>query len=98
MPSRFPCSAPRSHLSIQGEVMAHAPSRVANKPAWVDLGSKDAAASRDFYAKLFGWDVEVNSDPQYGGYAIAKAGGHDAAGIGPTMSPGQPTTWSFYIG
>jgi len=78
--------------------MAQAPSRVANKPAWVDLGSKDAAASRDFYAKLFGWDVEVNSDPQYGGYAIAKAGGHDAAGIGPTMSPGQPTTWSFYIG
>ena len=35
-----------------------------NRPAWVDLASSDAAASRDFYAKLFGWQVEVNPDPE----------------------------------
>lgn len=43
--------------------MAQAPSAIVNKPAWVDLSSSDAAASRDFYSKLFGWQVEVNPDP-----------------------------------
>src|SRR5439155_25658235 len=44
----------------------------ANKPAWVDLATDDTAASRYFYSKLFGWQVEVNPDPQYCGYALAK--------------------------
>src|SRR5262245_1865288 len=78
--------------------MAHAPTRVTNRPAWVDLATKDAGAARDFYGKLFGWKTEVNPDPKYGGYGRAKIGGEDAAGIGPVQSPEQPTTWSFYIG
>jgi uncharacterized protein len=69
-----------------------------NRPAWVDLASADAAASRDFYSKLFGWNVEVNPDPQYGGYGLAKLGGSDAAGIGPKQDPNAPTAWSLYIG
>src|SRR4029077_645089 len=68
------------------------------KPIWVDLSSSDAAASRDFYSKLFGWKVEVNPDPQYGGYAIAQIGGKDVAGIGPRMRPEAPTAWTIYIG
>jgi predicted enzyme related to lactoylglutathione lyase len=79
-------------------VMAQTMAQIANKPAWVDLPSSDAAASRDFYARLFGWDVEVNEDPQYGGYAIARIGGKDAAGIGPKMDPNTPTAWNLYIG
>jgi predicted enzyme related to lactoylglutathione lyase len=71
---------------------------VAKKPVWVDLGSSDAAGSREFYSKLFGWDVQVNEDPQYRGYGLAKVNGKDAAGIGPAMSPEQPTAWSIYIG
>ena len=78
--------------------MAQAMTHTLNKPAWVDLASKDAAGSRDFYSKLFGWDVQVNPDPQYGGYALAKVGGHDAAGIGPAMDPNAPTAWALYIG
>jgi len=69
-----------------------------NRPAWIDLSTKDAAAERLFYARLFGWDIEVNPDPQYGGYAIARIDGDDVAGIGPAMSPDQPTAWSLYIG
>jgi len=69
-----------------------------NKPAWVELSSPDAAASRDFYARLFGWQVEVSPDPQYGGYAIAKVGGDDAAGIGPKQMAEAPTAWGLYIG
>jgi hypothetical protein len=71
---------------------------VASKPVWVDLSSKDAVASRDFYAKLFGWKVEVNPDPQYGGYGLAKIDGKDVAGISPAQTPDAPTAWSVYIG
>jgi predicted enzyme related to lactoylglutathione lyase len=78
--------------------MVDAVASVLNKPAWVDLSSSDPAASREFYSKLFGWQVEVNPDPQYGGYAMAKVGGKDVAGIGPKMMPEAPTAWMVYIG
>lgn len=78
--------------------MADTITNVANRPVWVDLSSADAPASRDFYAKLFGWKVEVAPDPQYGGYALAKIGDKDVAGIGPTQSAEMPTAWNVYIG
>jgi predicted enzyme related to lactoylglutathione lyase len=78
--------------------MADIKAAVASKPVWVDLSSNDAAGSRDFYAKLFGWALEVTADPNYGGYAMARIDGKDVAGIGPAQSPGQPTAWSIYIG
>ena len=78
--------------------MAEAVATVANKPAWVDLSADDAKAEGDYYSKLFGWRVEVDPDPQYGGYGLAKIGDEDAAGIGPKMAPGTPTAWTLYIG
>ena len=54
--------------------MADATTTILNKPAWVDLSSSDPIASREFYASLFGWDITVSADPQYGGYAMAKIG------------------------
>src|SRR5713226_3947944 len=96
-----PCRGDRSHRfrGFKGGCpMAQAKTAVASKPIWVDLSSSDAAASRDFYSKLFGWKVEVNPDPQYGGYALAKVGGKDVAGIGPKMMPDAPTAWLIYIG
>ena len=78
--------------------MAQTMTTTLNKPAWVDLSSADAASAREFYAKLFGWNVEVNPDPQYGGYGLAKIDGSDAAGIGPKMDPNAPTAWNLYIG
>jgi hypothetical protein len=71
---------------------------VANRPAWVDLAAADPAAAGDFYSRLFGWNVEVNPDPQYGGYGLARMDGRDVAGIGPKQSADQPTAWSLYIG
>ena len=44
------------------------------RPAWIDLSSSDPAASGAFYARLFGWQVTVSADPQYGGYAMATLG------------------------
>jgi predicted enzyme related to lactoylglutathione lyase len=78
--------------------MSDAKEQGVNRPAWVELSSSDAAASRDFYARVFGWDVEVVEDPQYGGYGMARIDGQDVAGIGSTQMPGQPTAWGMYIG
>src|SRR5687767_13429327 len=78
--------------------MQETTTRLTNKPAWIDLATSDAEASRAFYAKLFGWQWEVNPDLQYGGYGLAKIGGKDAAGLGPKQMPEQPTAWTLYIG
>jgi predicted enzyme related to lactoylglutathione lyase len=78
--------------------MSEARTTAVNRPAWVDLSSSDAGASRAFYSTLLGWSIEVSDDPQYGGYGIARVGGADAAGVGPKMSPEAPTAWSLYIG
>jgi len=71
----------------------------ANKPAWVELSTTDPAAARDFYAKVFGWRIEVSPDPQYGGYALAYTGDEGVAGIG-GKRPGDtsPSNWSLYVG
>jgi predicted enzyme related to lactoylglutathione lyase len=78
--------------------MAQATSVILNRPAWVDLSSSDAEGSRTFYSSLFGWGVDVNPDPQYGGYGLARLGGSDVAGIGPTQSADAPTAWNLYLG
>ena len=78
--------------------MTETTSPATNKPIWIDLASSDPAAAREFFAKVFGWQIEVNPDPLYGGYALAKIGGAEVAGIGGKMSPEAPTTWSVYIG
>jgi hypothetical protein len=70
----------------------------AGKPVWIELSTSDPEASRAFYSRLFGWEVEVTADPQYGGYAIARSGARDVAGIGPSQAPGAPTAWMVYLG
>jgi predicted enzyme related to lactoylglutathione lyase len=78
--------------------MAEAKTAVAHKPVWTDLATSDVAGAGKFYSAVFGWKVEVNPDPQYGGYALAKAGGKDVAGIGPKQMDEAPTAWTVYIG
>ena len=78
--------------------MAQATMTAIGRPVWVDLSSKDAEASRNFYSKLFGWQIDINPDPQYAGYGRATVGGKDVAGIGPTQDPNAPTAWNLYIG
>jgi uncharacterized protein len=78
--------------------MAESIAAAVNRPIWVDLASSDPLASQKFYAALFGWKIEVDPDPQYGGYAVAKLNGKDVAGIGGKMAPDAPDAWSVYIG
>jgi predicted enzyme related to lactoylglutathione lyase len=69
-----------------------------NRPCWVDLSTADPAASRDFYAGLFGWQIDVSPDPQYGGYAMATRNNVGLAGIGPSQDPSAPSAWMLYVG
>jgi len=69
-----------------------------NRPAWVDISSSDPAATREFYSNLLAWDIQVNEDPQYGGYAMAEDAGVGVAGVGSKMDPNAPTAWMLYIG
>src|SRR5437016_4617986 len=78
--------------------MTDVSTRIASRPVWVDLSSSDPTASREFYARLFGWDMQVTQDPQYGGYAMAKLNDGDVAGIGPKQSAEAPDAWNVYIG
>jgi len=78
--------------------MADTKTNVVGSPTWVDLSSKDPAAARDYYGKLFGWETEVQADPQYGGYGMARIAGKDVAGIGGLQDPNAPSAWMVYIG
>ena len=78
--------------------MAEAKTAVAHKPVWTDLATTNPEGARKFYSAVFGWKVEVNPDPQYGGYAIATSSGKDVAGIGPKQMQEAPTAWTVYIG
>jgi uncharacterized protein len=78
--------------------MADAKTFVVNAPAWIDLSTKDPAAARDYYSKLFGWKAEPEKDPEAGGYAIARLDGKDVAGIGGQQDPNAPSAWMVYIG
>ena len=77
--------------------MAEAKTATLNKPGWVDLSSTDAAGSREFYSKLFGWSVDIAEDPQYGGYGMFKVNGKEVGGVGSVQNPQQPTAWTVYI-
>jgi predicted enzyme related to lactoylglutathione lyase len=65
------------------------------RPSWVDIGVPDIAKGAEFYASLFGWNVELGP-PEAGGYSIASLRGKPVAGIGPQMNPGPPA-WTTYV-
>jgi hypothetical protein len=72
------------------------PSTRVGHPVWVDLSTSDPAAAQAFYSTVLGWEIEVDQDPQYGGYGSARVGDKDVAGIGAAQA-GAPTAWSLYL-
>ncbi|MDP9397183.1 MAG: hypothetical protein M3P96_04880 [Actinomycetota bacterium] len=52
-------------------------------PCWVDLIAPDVAAAKAFYGAVLGWSY-ADTEADYGGYAIAEAGGAAAAASGPS--------------
>ena len=66
-------------------------------PCWVDLGTTDIPKAIRFYSRVLGWEAEQGG-PEMGGYARARLGGRNVAGIGPNMSqPTAPSAWATYL-
>jgi predicted enzyme related to lactoylglutathione lyase len=68
----------------------------AGTPCWVDLMTTDEAAAREFYAALFGWQIEVGG-ADTGGYSMARLEGRSVAGIGGMYGMDHPPVWSTYL-
>ena len=65
-------------------------------PCWVDLGTPAPDAARSFYAAVLGWEYS-GGEPEYGGYWMCLTAGRKAAGLGPQMSPDDPSRWTTYF-
>lgn len=61
-------------------------------PCWVDVTSRDPAASLAFYRTLFGWQ---SAEPDEG-FATFTVGGQPVAGLGPCPADLRPS-WNAYL-
>ena len=68
----------------------------AGTPCWVDLGTPDPPAAQAFYTAVLGWTYG-GGDGEPGGYTMCRAGGRDAAGLGPQQEPADPPRWTTYF-
>jgi uncharacterized protein len=68
----------------------------AGTPCWTGLTAPDVDRAIAFYSAVVGWSFG-KPDEEYGGYAIGSIGDAAAAGIGPQLSPDQPTAWTLYF-
>lgn len=78
--------------------MSHGLSLNPGSPCWVDVSSRDPAASRDFYGGLFGWSYHIDPDPENGHYTLAMLGDRPVAGMAGVPAVGdQPVAWTLYL-
>ncbi|MDH6577216.1 VOC family protein [Kitasatospora sp. MAP5-34] len=63
-------------------------------PCWVELGTSDPAAAKQFYGELFGWRAETDPNPEAGGYTSMMLDTAPVAGLTALYAPGQPTAWT----
>ncbi|HEX6716790.1 MAG TPA: VOC family protein [Pyrinomonadaceae bacterium] len=68
---------------------------------WVELGTTDSAAAKNFYTQLFGWDYDDHPMGPGGVYTMLKLNGKDAGALyelNPDMrAQGIPPHWLSYI-
>jgi predicted enzyme related to lactoylglutathione lyase len=71
-------------------------------PSWLDLATPDPAASKAFYAELFGWDYTDDPTDRPGVvYTMARKDGRTVAGMmllsEEMAAAGMPPVWSTYV-
>ncbi|HEX8620026.1 MAG TPA: VOC family protein [Thermoanaerobaculia bacterium] len=62
---------------------------------WIELATRDAAAARDFYTRLFGWAVNEIPMGEMGTYFIFQKNGRDVAAL--YQDAEQRPNWLSYI-
>jgi len=68
---------------------------MANPFVHVELNTQDVGKSKDFYSKLFDWQLEDMPGPM--DYSLIKVGEGTAGGIMKHPMPGAPSFWLAYI-
>ncbi len=65
---------------------------------WFELMTTDVASAKDFYKKLFGWEMKDQPMDKMT-YTVVSANGDEVAGIMtmPEDSKDMPPTWGIYI-
>ena len=66
-------------------------------PCWVDLSVDNAEQASTFYASLFGWDVDIDPNPDFGGHGNFSLNGKQVAGVSPNMEQGMPAFWATFL-
>lgn len=68
---------------------------------WVELGTSDNEAAKQFYTQLFGWDFVDNPMGEHGVYTMLKLDGKDVGGLYKLMPDmverGVPPHWLSYV-
>lgn len=68
---------------------------------WVELGTSDGTAAKNFYTQLFGWDHEDMPMGAEGTYTMLKLNGKDVGGLYTLMpdmvAQGVPPHWLSYV-
>lgn len=69
--------------------------------SWFECGSRDAAAAKEFYTRLFGWSAEDRPLPgdMEGQYTMLRLDGEDVAGLYELAGPMAevPPHWATYV-
>ena len=72
-----------------------------NMFCWIDLSASDAAAAKEFYTGLFGWEYVDIPTPMGFDYTLCQIDGYNVAGLSQMtpemMEQHNPTVWSSYI-
>lgn len=70
---------------------------MANPFVHVELATQDLAKAKDFYGKLFDWQLE-EMPMQHGGiYTLIKVGEGTGGGMMKHPMPGAPSAWLAYV-
>jgi predicted enzyme related to lactoylglutathione lyase len=68
---------------------------VANPVVHWEIGAKDGKEQREFYAGLFGWEIKIDQNADYG--MVEPAGEGGIGGGIMQMQSGVPPYLSFYV-
>src|SRR6516164_11499312 len=69
---------------------------MANPFVHVELNTTDVAKAKNFYGKLFGWNLE-DVEMEGGAYTMIKVGEGTGGGIIKHPVPGAPSAWLAYV-
>ena len=71
---------------------------MANPFVHIELSTGDLAKAKDFYGRLFDWELQDTPMPGGGTYTMINVGGGVGGGMMKSPSPGVPPHWLAYVG